>query len=351
MGEGRGNAGFGFVLAGECRGLGAVRGPAALALCVALLGCASDLRLDVPSRLCVNLSTSHVTDADDLEQTLMAGLGGALLNLGYAWSRRSTETDDRWSHLWYISEPKRGSGVPRNHVSVVYYGEPARHGQTCEVRVDVYADRWRAHGELEWRTFYYLRDGVLPGLMPGAAVSVLDHPGLRTWPWEVPDLAARFAPGEALPQRVRDQVDAYAGRSMIGRWWERSSAATWMAWKRTGGAHAYGAGMYFLYPPNWAAFLVFALAVAVGRRLVVSGVWRTVGFVALAVVLLMPVRVPTFVGAIYMPHGFVQVYDFDAGYYFREPVSALAAALFTAALAWLVLRLLRRGQGGGSAGS
>ena len=45
------------------------------------------------------------------------------------------------------------------------------------------------------------------------------------------------------------------------------------------------------------------------RKVVRSPLWRRVGFEALAVVLLMPVKVTMFVGAIYVPHGFVQVYD------------------------------------------
>ena len=276
----------------------------------------------------------------------MAGLDEALADLGYMWSNRSTELEDEWSHRWYIAEPKHGSGEPRNHVTVIYYGDPARHGETCEVRVDVYADRWRAHGAFEWRTYYHLRDTVLPTLMPGAEVSVLEHPGLRTRAWDVPSLAARFAEGEALPEEVRERVDAYEKRWAVGRWWERSAAATWTAWERTGGTHVSGAALYFAFPPNWAAFAAFALAVLAGRWLVRSRAWRAAGFVALAVVLLMPVKVPTLVGTVYMPHGFVQAYDFDPNYYVREPVFALTAALFTAVLAWLLLRLVRRSSGG-----
>ena len=74
--------------------------------------------------------------------------------------------------------------------------------------------------------------------------------------------------------------------------------------------------MYFAFPPNWIAFVMFAVAMVLGRKVVRSRTWRTVGVVALAVVVLMPVKVPTFVGAIYMPHGFVQMYDFDPHYYF-----------------------------------
>ncbi len=63
---------------------------------------------------------------------------------------------------------------------------------------------------------------------------------------------------------------------------------------------------------------------------------------ALTVVPLMPVKVTTFVGAIYVPHGFVQVYDFDPQYHLREPVFALAAGIVTAVVAWLAVRLVRR---------
>ena len=69
---------------------------------------------------------------------------------------------------------------------------------------------------------------------------------------------------------------------------------------------------------------------------------ESVGFVALAVVLLMPVKVTTFVGAVYVPHGFVQVYDFDPQYQLRESVLALAAGMVAAVVAWLAVRLVRR---------
>ena len=51
-----------------------------------------------------------------------------------------------------------------------------------------------------------------------------------------------------------------------------------------------------------------------------------------------------------MPHGFVQAYDFDPYYYAREAGFALAAAVCTAGLAWLMLfllRAMRRLMGGG----
>ena len=82
--------------------------------------------------------------------------------------------------------------------------------------------------------------------------------------------------------------------------------------------------------------------VELGRKVVGSPLWRRVGFVALAVVPLMPVKVTTVVGAIYVPHEFVQVYDFDPQYDFRDPVFALAPGLVTAVLAWLTVRLVRR---------
>lgn len=321
-----------------------VRGLAACCLCAALAGCAPDSGVYDPSRLCVDLPAGHVRDAawERALVRLETGLG----DIGYSWSSRTIDAYDTRIYNWYLSKPRRGE--PYNHVKVIYYGNPERYGQVCDVRVDVYPDMWRPQGELEWRTFFRLRDHVLPAVMPGAAVEVLDHPGLWTSAWEVPGLAARFAPGEALPPEVQERLDAYEERWAVGRWWERSTAAMWMAWKRTGGAHVCGAGMYFAFPLNWAAFAAFALAVLIGRKVVKSRAWRTAGFVTLAVVLLMPVKVPTFVGWIYMPHGFVQVYDFDPHYYFREPGFALVAALVTAGLAWLLLRLVRRRRDDGA---
>ena len=207
--------------------------PAACCLCAALAGCAPDLRLSKPSRLCVDLPASHVADPDWVD-TVVAGVDKALGDVGYRWSTRSMEKEDKWSHRWYLSEPRRGSGEPWNHVVVGYWTTPETYGQTCDMRVDVYSDRWRAHGEFEWRTFFLLRDRALPALMPDAAVSVLDHPGLRTWTWEASDLAARFAPREAIPLEVGLRIEAYERRWAAGRWWERAGAATWMAWKRTG---------------------------------------------------------------------------------------------------------------------
>ena len=291
----------------------------------------------------MDLPASSLADAEAWERTTIAGLDRPLADAGYLWSRRSLESEDSWSHAWHLSEPRRGD--PWNHVVAVY---SERDGRRCDLRVDIYADTRRTHGQLEWGTFFLLRDRVLPTLMPDATVGVLDHPGLWTFAWDMPSLAARFAPGEALPGEVQDRFDAYDGRSAIGRWAERASAAAWTGWKQTGGAHVYGAVMYFAFPPNWVAFVVFAVAVVFGRKAVRSSAWRTVGFVALAVVILMPVKVPTFVGAIYMPHGFVQTYDFDPHYYLREPVFVLVAGLCTAALAWLILRMVHRRQGGGA---
>ena len=298
--------------------------------------------MDKPSRLCVDLSAAHVADPAAWRRTLVAGLDGALADAGYAWSRRESEKEDGWIRRWHLSEPRRGE--PYNHVTVRY---SRRGGRRCDLRVDVYADMLQPHGQLEWEAFFLLRDRVLPSLLPRAAVRVLEHPGLWTPAWEVPGLAARFSPGEELPEEVQERVDDYQERSAAGRWWERASAAARAGWDRTGGAHAYGAVLYFLFPPNWAAFAAFALAAVLGRRVVRTHAWRTAGFVALAVVLLTPVKVPTFVGLVYMPHGFVQMYDFDPHYYFREPAFALAAGLCTAALAWLVLRMVRRRSPGG----
>ena len=293
----------------------------------------------------MDLPAEYVTDAA-WERGLIVRLETVLGDIGYPWSTRSIDKEDNWIHVWYLSKPRRGE--PYNHVTVSYYADPERYGHVCDVRVDVYPDMRQRQGELEWRTFFRLRDDILPVLMPGAAVGVLDHPGLWTSAWEVPDLAARFAPGETLPPEVQERLDAYEARWAVGRWWERSTTAMWLAWKRTGGAHAMGVGMYFAFPLNWAAFAAFALVVLIGRKVVRSRRWRTVGFVTLAVVLLTPVKVPTFVGWVYMPHGFVQVYDFDPHYYFREPGFALVAGLGTAVLAWLLLRLVRRRRGGGA---
>lgn len=323
------------------RRLGKVRCLAACCLCAALVGCAPNSGVYKPSRLCVDLPAEYVRD-DAWERALIARLGTALGDIGYTWSRRSTDKEDGWRHVWYLAKPRRGE--PYNHVTVIYSN---RYGQVCDVRLDVYPDMWQPQGEREWRTFFRLRDHILPTLMPGAAVGVQEHPGLRTSAWNVRDLAARFAPGEAMPVEVGERVGAYEERLAVGRWWEQASAAAWIGWKQTGGAHVYGVGMYFVYPPNWVAFVVFTLSVVVGRKVVRSRVWRTVGIVTVAIVLLMPVKVPTFVGWVYMPHGFVQAYDFDPSYYAREPVFTLGAALCTGVLAWLLTRLVRRHSGVG----
>ena len=208
----------------------------------------------------------------------------------------------------------------------------------------MHADFHQPHGEREWDAFFALRDRAIPALFPDAPVRIVDHPALATWAWDVPALAARFAPDHPLPPEVRERIDAYESQSAVGRWMERASVELSTTWRRTVGRHLFGAAMYFLFPLNWIAFLAFAAAIWLGRWLVRSPEWRGRGFVALAVLALTPVMVPTFVGAVYMPHGFVQVYDFHPHYYFREPVFATVAALATGSLAWRLLRRLRRSR-------
>ena len=72
-----------------------------------------------------------------------------------------------WTRDWYLLEPFYGSGRPRNHVKAIHF-DPTRKnpGEKCDLRLDVYADRKRAHGELEWRSFYLLKDDILPALDP-----------------------------------------------------------------------------------------------------------------------------------------------------------------------------------------
>ena len=319
-----------------------VRVPLFATIAVALGGCSPDYRLDRNIWLCVDLPDIDAMDAEAEEGKILQ-LDPVLRTQGYAWYQTTTSSNGKVSHYWYIVEPKRGS--PYNHVSVHHYrSDPRRFGLDCRLRIAVYADFHRPHAELEWSTFFELRNHALPALFPDSPVRTVDHPGLATWAWDVPALAARFAPGDPLPPEVRERIEAYENRSAVGRWLERTGVEMSTTWRRTVGAHLFGAAMYFVFPLNWLAFVVFAVVVAVGRRLIRSPNWRARGFVALAVLVLTPVMVPTLVGAVYMPHGFVQVYDFDPHYYFREPGFATVAALATGLLAWGLMRLRRRSR-------
>lgn len=73
-------------------------------------------------------------------------------------------------------------------------------------------------------------------------------------------------------------------------------------------------------------FLLFAAAAAAVGAVARRRTWRTAAVVALAVLLLAPVKVPTLAGTFFMPHGYVQTVDFDPRYYFREPAFTAAAA-------------------------
>ncbi|MCY3810772.1 MAG: hypothetical protein OXH15_03140 [Gammaproteobacteria bacterium] len=282
-------------------------------------------------------------------------MDGALSAADYGSSQGSSDPDDARSQRWYVSPPRSGPDGFGYQAVAIYFADRTRPQEACDVQVDLYGTLWRIQVEAEWGSFFRLRDSILPEAMPEATVRVLEHPGLGTRPWEVRDLAERFAPDESLPQEVVERVEAYEARWAVGRWWERAAAAAWTTW--TGwtaqrpwerpGDPLYGPGMYFSYPPNWIAFAAFALAVVLGRKLWSGpGRWRTVGFMGLAVLLLMPVKVPTWAGWVYLPHGYVQAIDFDPFYYGRELAFVLAAALCTAGLAWLLLRLLRRLSGG-----
>lgn len=275
---------------------------------------------------------------------MFAELDGFLAEVGYVRSSRLYSEEGRWHRHWHISEPdgRRENGF----VSVTYYANPEKHGSACNMHVNVNAGEWQPHGEIEWRTFFLLRDGVLPALAPNTTVRVLDHPATRTRTWDVPSLAARFSPGEALPQAVQARIDAHERRWPVAQWAERTAVAMGAAmstWQPSGvGRLRYSVGMYFLFPPNWIVFAAFVLATVVGNKLIPSCRWRTAGLVTLAVILLMPVKTPTLVGTFYMPHGFIQLFDFDPRYYVRELGFTVTSAACTAALAWSLMRLLRR---------
>lgn len=280
---------------------------------------------------------------------MTAALDAALSDVGYGWSQDSTNEEDRRSQRWYISEPRDGTDGSGFQAVAFYLADGTRLGSGCDVQVDLHGTR-RVRAQAAWRSFLLFRDGILPETMPGAGVRGVDHPGSRGRAWEVRGLAARFAPSEALPREVRERVEAHEARWAFVRWGERTASAAWATWTKWGaeppwerpGHPLYGPSMYFAYPKSWFAFGAFALAVVLGCRLWLRpGKLRTAGFLAVAMLLLMPVKVPTFVGWIYLPHGFIQAFDFDPRYYFREAPFALAAALCNGVVAWLMLRLSR----------
>ena len=314
-----------------------------------LPGCSPDYGLERPTRLCVDLPDVAAMDAD-AEERRIRQLDPVLRAQGYVWYQTTTSSYGKVRHDWYTAEPKRGR--PFNHVAASHYrSDPSRFGVDCRLRIAVYADFRRPHAALEWAAFFALRNRALPASFPDSPIRIVDHPAFATWAWDVPALAARFAPGDPLPTEVRERIETHRNRSAAGRWLERAGVEASATWGRTVGRHLFGAAMYVLFPLNWAAFLVFGVAVAAGRRLVRSADWRVRGFVALAVLMLTPVMVPTFVGAVYMPHAFVQVFDFDPGYYLREPGFATLAASVTGLLAWWFARLVRRSRARGDGSS
>ena len=330
---------------------GALRRPAfrllcsaawALCLAAALAGCAPIHHLKDPSQLCVELP-SRSQASPDLAEGLIAELDGILGDIGYIWSQRGTSRTMK--HRWHVSEPKRGVSGPQNRVVMAMYMEaPRRDPESCQLWLDVYADG-RRQGELDWRAFFLLKNRALPALLPGATVRVVTHPAFGARPWDVPALAARFAPEEPLPEEIRRRIEAHQSRSAAGRWRERASAAVSAAWRRTVVAHTFGVSLYFLFPLNWIVFLVFAAAAAAGRRLIRSPRVRRAGFVALAVLLLTPVKVPTWAGATLLPQGLFLAMDFHLGHYVRNPGFSLAALALTGILFWLLVRRRRKAEG------
>ncbi len=84
----------------------------------------------------------------------------------------------------------------------MYMEASRRDPESCQLWLDVYADG-RRQGELDWRAFFPLRNRTLPALLPGVTVRVVTHPAIGARPWDVPALAARFAPEEPLPEEIR----------------------------------------------------------------------------------------------------------------------------------------------------
>ena len=285
-----------------------------------------------------------------INDRVTAGLDAALSEAGYDWSRDSAGEEGGRSQRWYISVPRNGTDGSGFQAVVFHFGDGPRTAAGCDVEVDLLGTQ-RIRAQAAWRSFFLLRDGILPEAMPGARVHNIEHPGLSGRAWDVRGLAARFAPGEALPRQVRERVEAHEGRLAFVQWIERAAWAasttwkSWMAeppWEEPGDA-LYGPSQYFLFPKSWIAFAAFAVVVVAGVRFWSRpGRWWTVGFVALVIVLLMPVKVPTWAGWVYVPHGYVQVFDFDPRYYFREAPFVLVAALGTGVVGWLLRRLLCR---------
>lgn len=309
-------------------------------LAVALAGCAPGYRLEDPSRFCVVLPAGVRLDADARKQVI-ASLDEALGGAGYRWSEPGIERGEKWTQFWRLEERKAGGNASRNSVGVVYMPSRPTHAEECHLRVDVYADVGRPQGEREWRTFFLLRNDVLPALLPGSTVRTIDHPAFGTWPWDLSALAARFADGEELPKEIVTRIDAHERRSAIGRWLERTGAEMSTTWKQTVGPYMFGMAMYLLFPVHWIVFLLFAAA-ASATGVVRNRVFRTTAIVALGVVMLTPIKVPTLAGGIFVPQASFIVTDFHVGHYLRDPLFAMVAWLSTGVAVWLLLRLVRQ---------
>lgn len=324
--------------------------PAACALCALLAGCASDVRLGESSSLCVELPAEVAPAAAADPETVTAALDDALSEAGFWRSGDSPDEDAGRIVRWYSSTRRDGADGVGFEAVAFHFAGSAGAAVECDVRVDLWRSP-RIRAAAAWRSFHLLRDDILPRAMARASVRALVHPGSRTVAWEIRDLAARFAPGEGLPQDVRERVEAYEARWAFVRRLERAAAAarsTWTKWAaeppwERPGDPLFGPSMYFAGPGSWTAFVAFALAATAGAGIWSKrGRWRTAGFLALAVLLLTPVKVPTWAGWVYLPHGYVHAVDFDPFYYFREPAFFLGAALGTIAAGWLMLGLLRR---------
>ena len=301
---------------------------------MALAGCAPDYRLVEPSQLCVVLPTGVRLDADAREQ-MIASLDEALGGAGYGWMKPGSKRGEEWSQHWNLEERSPGRNQGFNSVGVVYM--PSR--EECHLRVDVYA-----HGgpqeEREWRTFFLLWNDVLPSLLPGSTGRIVRHPAFGTWAWDVPALAARFADTD-LPKEIVARIDAHERRSAFGRWLERTGAALAAAWKQSAAPYVMAVAIYLLFPVHWIVFLLFVAAAGAGW-VIRNCVLRTTAIVALGVVMLTPVKVPTMFVTAFIPQALFLVTDFHIGYYFRDPLFALVSSLGTGVTVWLLLRLLHR---------
>lgn len=317
-----------------------------LAGLVVAAGCAFLHRWE-SSRLCVELPQGLVLEASARADTV-GKLDGILADAGYGWSEPSETQGETWRHSWQIQEWSPGGSEPRNSVWMERETNASEHGQECHLRVDIYADPGWPQGELEWQTFYLLRDQAIPAVLPQSTTHVVIHPALGTHAWALPALVERFAPNEALPKETQERIDAYRSRSAIGRWWERSDADMSRIWQRSLSGPVFAAASYFLFPFNWVVFALFGVIAVVGRCLARSRGLRTAGFVALSVALLTPVKAPTMWGLFLIPQGFFLVTDFRFGYYVEEAVFVLAASAVTGVLARMALWLPRsRGRRAG----